>query len=125
MTKTFYIASSSCPDNIPIVRDLAAKMEALGWEWAFDWTQVVEGQVNEAEFPAAAEVDIEAARSCDLFVLLRTDPLSRGAQIEVGVGLGTKQRIHIIHRMIPNYFFYHHDLVTSYETEDDFMKAFD
>lgn len=127
MMKTFYIASSSQLDNLPTVRALAAKLEALGWRWAFDWTLVIEAQDEETpdDFPSAAEVDIEAARSCDLFILLRCDPLSRGAQIELGVRLGTKQTVHIIHRMLPNYFFYHHDLVTSYENEDEFLEAFE
>lgn len=122
MSKTFYIASSSEPENLPSVRTLAAELEARGYVWSFDWTEVVEGQLDPAEWPPAAEVDINAARSCDLFILLRNERPSKGAHVELGTRLGVKRTVHLITRHTQRHFFYYHDLVTCYDTVEQFLS---
>lgn len=120
---TFYIASSSDPDNIPVVRALADELQVRGWSWTFDWTSAFDSEPEQdhEKIAAAAEVDIEAARSADLFIFLRAPVISRGSHIELGVRLGTKQQIHLIGGAA--YFFFHHELIKSYGNEQEFLSS--
>lgn len=116
MKPTFYIASSSHAANISKVRALAENLEQMGFEWALDWTKHLDASAKPAQAcdPQAAENDIEAARSCNLFVFLCSDVNSRGAHIELGARLAVKKVAHIVLGGREPYFFYHHPLVSLY-----------
>lgn len=99
MSKTFYISSSSHPDNLPAVKSLAAELKKLGYVWDFDWVTNVEKERAEpgSGLPSqdVIELDLMAAAHTDLFVFLDSSYQSRGGMMEYGVRLLTGTIMHI------------------------------
>lgn len=128
--KTFYIASSSSPESVKDVRRLAAQLEAFDLVWHLDWTQHANFSTEKGEDPAKAEdpdaavADIESATNSDLFILLVTKTVSRGAHIELGARLGVGKEAQIVLQHLEPYFFYHHPLAQRWTDDVEFLDGF-
>ncbi len=117
--RTFYISSSSHPDNLDKVLLLAARLIDAGLVWHYNWVEEVvavrRGKV--ANIQEGIRADLEAARDCDLFVFLDSPHMSRGGMIEYGVRL-LDGKVHHIDAVEPDYFFFQLDSVTHYNMEE-------
>ena len=125
--KTFYIASSSDPENVKEVRQLASTLEReFEMKWEFDWTISVSTEENPAKTmnPAGAVEDIRAAIDADLFIFLVTERISRGAHIELGARLAVGKEAHVVLRGNEPYFFYFHPLAQLWDSPPAFLDGF-
>jgi hypothetical protein len=112
---TFYVACSSESDS---ARRYMTNLESCGFENAMDWLTPFGSQ--ESEWPRLAELDVNAARNCDLFVLV-VEPQSYGAMLELGARLGGRRVAHVVGE--PWHFFLHHPLVTLHASWEAFVAA--
>lgn len=74
----FYIGTGW--DNRAMAREVAARLQAAGWKWVYDWTQHQEGEERHA-----AIKEIEAIKRADLVIILL--PGGRGTHVELGAAL--------------------------------------
>lgn len=103
MTPTFYVAGPS--SHVLDVRLAVRDLEALGLRCAFDWTSHIGAPAN--EWPSLAGHDVDAARYCDLFVLL-AEYESEGGMLELGVRLGRSDRVaHVVSPGRRHFFMFH------------------
>ncbi len=94
--KTFYVSCSE--EHRELARSVGESLKSLGLEWSggYTWPDRFEATPeNEREWGVYAAMDITAAVSADLFVLLVTGP-SFGAGAEFGARHQVGKRIDVV-----------------------------
>jgi hypothetical protein len=133
-TGTFYIASSI--KNIPMVKQCAADLEALGMRWCNNYAWASFEEIIEQEgmlkdsvggdntLTAMGARDIAGAVGASIFVAIMCPEFTqRGSFVEVGARLGNYREAHIIRRDYDDMFFFHHPNAVVHENWTDFMLA--
>lgn len=88
-----YVASGS--KDLERARRVMAALRAAGWVISHDWTDGVlaaraDGYGSDAVVPderanTCADADVAGVRTCDVFLLLRSEPTTFGHPFEAGV----------------------------------------
>lgn len=80
----FYVASSF--QNMQKVRILSSKLEEIGLQQTYDWTQNEKTVIN-IDLREIGIKEKEAVKGCDLFILLL--PGGKGSHTELGIAIGS------------------------------------
>lgn len=116
--RTFYVAASS--SEVEFAAACMRDMEALGLKNSMDWTKCI--GAPDAEWPALARRDIDAARDSDVFVLLASKPFgSSGLLVELGARLSAGKPVHLVGNRW--HFFMAHPLVVWHSDWRAFLEC--
>lgn len=117
MRTTFYIASA--PENHVAVRNLADFFQSKGWRWASGnaWGR------KRSFVPGWVAVDMHAALSADVFVLLQGDERSLGAHAQLGSRWAAHKTAFVIRQGGEHHPLYELPGVVTFDAPEDFAQA--
>lgn len=92
--RTYYLASSSRPEGVEAAKALAARLDPAGLVCAFPWWEHLNDPCD--QWSALASLDLEAAVSSDVFVMLAGAGESVGAHVELGARLGAELDAYVL-----------------------------